>query len=140
MLQFLVPKARDPALPTIGLSFKNFNSMNSHLFKALLLGLITQAATYFQLQGQFIWKGFRDNPYAVALLGYPVSLLLIFYTKESALAFGGETWPGRIIGISIGVIVFAALSFLCLKENVTPKTLVCIALAITILGIQIFWK
>jgi hypothetical protein len=114
--------------------------MNSHLFKALLLCLIAQAATYFQLQGQFIWKGFRDNPYVVALLGYPVSLLFIFYTKESALAFGGETWPGRIIGISIGVIIFTALSFICLKENVTPKTLVCIALAITILGIQIFWK
>jgi hypothetical protein len=114
--------------------------MNPHLFKALLLSLIAQVVTYLQLQGQFIWKGFRDNPYVVALVGYPISLLLISFTKESALAFNGETWPGRIIGFAVGVIVFAFLSAVCLKETLTPKTLVCISLALLILCIQIFWK
>jgi multidrug transporter EmrE-like cation transporter len=49
-------------------------------------------------------------------------------------------WPGRLIGFGIGVIVFTIMSWLLFKEHPTPKTLVCLGLAFTIVILQIFWK
>jgi hypothetical protein len=114
--------------------------MNRDLLLSLVIVFFAQSFTYFQLQGQFIWKYFRENPYVIALAGYPISLLLIYFTRYSASAFGGETWPGRLIGFAVGATVFTVLSYLCLKEPMTTKTLVCLGLSIAILYIQIFWK
>ena len=106
-------------------------NLNSNLIISFVLIFIAQILAYFQLQGQFI---FMD------LLGLPISYIYIKFTKYCAAAFNGEVWPGRLIGFSIGAIVFALLSHFLIKEEFNLKTIVSLGLASMILLIQIFWK
>lgn len=102
--------------------------------------LVSQVVAFFQLQGQFIWSWVKDNPVIVSVLGIPISWMLITFTKYCAMAFGGQSWPGRLIGFAVGAVVFAILSNVVLKEPLTIKTIVCLFLALCILLIQILWK
>jgi multidrug transporter EmrE-like cation transporter len=106
---------------------------------ALFLGAIAQVISFIQLQGQVIWKFPRENPYVMMLLGLPISLLFIKSTKlmnEHFLA----SWPGRLIGFGVGVIIFTIMSWFLFKELPTAKTIICLGLAVAIIGVQIFWK
>jgi hypothetical protein len=106
---------------------------------SLLLGAIAQAISFIQLQGQSLWKFPKDNPYIMMLLGLPISLLYIHSTRlmnEHFLA----SWPGRLIGFGVGVVVFTIMSWFLFKEYPTPKTLTCLGLACLIVILQIFWK
>ena len=114
--------------------------MNSNLIIAFFLVLLAQVLAYFQLQGQFISPWIINNTALVSLLGFPISYLLIKFTKYSTLGFGGEVWPGRLIGFAVGAIVFAIFSHYFFKEQFTLKTIISLSLATTILFIQIFWK
>jgi hypothetical protein len=114
--------------------------MNANLIIAVSLLVVAQTLSYFQLQGQFIWEWVRKYPYSMTALGIPISILLINSTKHCALAFEGQTWPGRLIGFAVGAIIFAILSWVLLKEPMQTKTAVCLLLAVSILLIQIFWK
>lgn len=106
---------------------------------ALLLGAVAQAISFVQLQGQSLWKFPKENPLVMMLLGLPISLLYIHSTKlmnEHFLA----SWPGRLIGFGVGVIVFTIMSWFLFREHPTPKTLICLGLAFAIITVQIFWK
>lgn len=109
------------------------------LVYAFLLGAIAQVISFIQLQGQVIWKFPKDNPYVMMLLGLPISLIFIHSTRIMNEHFGAS-WPGRLIGFGIGVIIFTVMSWLLFREHPTPKTLVCLGLAFTIIGVQVFWK
>lgn len=106
---------------------------------ALTLSVIAQIISFIQLQGQMLWKFPKDNPYVMMLLGLPISLIFIKTTKIMNQHFDAN-WPGRLIGFGVGVIVFTIMSWLLFKESPTPKTLVCLGLAFTIVTLQIFWK
>jgi hypothetical protein len=114
--------------------------MNKNFFIALVLIIISQTLTFFQLQSQFLWAWSKNNPLLVAILGMPISLILIYFTKYCASAFNGEVWPGRLIGFAVGAIIFALMSHFFLKEPINTKTTVCLVLAASILTVQIFWK
>jgi multidrug transporter EmrE-like cation transporter len=43
--------------------------------------------------------------------------------------FGGELWPSRLMGFSIGAIVFSYMAHLWFQEPFTLKTLICLGLA-----------
>lgn len=106
---------------------------------ALLLSAIAQVISFIQLQSQVVWKFPKENPYTMMLLGLPISLLFIKATRlmnEHFLA----SWPGRLIGFGVGVVVFTVMSWLLFKELPTPKTLTCLGLASLIVVLQIFWK
>jgi type IV secretory pathway VirB3-like protein len=76
----------------------------------------------------------------MTLLGVPVGYMVILASREMVSLYNGETWPNRIIGFSIGVIVFSIMAWLILKEPMTTKTLICLSLSFVILLIQLFWK
>ena len=114
--------------------------MNRDLLIALILITLAQTTTYFQLQSQFIWDWAKNHPLVLSIIGFPISFSLFYFTQYCASAFGGATWPGRLIGFSVGAIIFALLSYLVMKEPMTIKTLTCLCLAASILCIQIFWK
>ncbi len=76
----------------------------------------------------------------MTLLGVPVGYMVILASREMVSLYNGETWPNRIIGFSIGVIVFSIMAWLILKEPMTTKTLICLCLSFVILLIQLFWK
>ena len=106
---------------------------------ALLLGALAQVISFIQLQSQVVWKFPRENPFIMMFLGLPISYILIRSTKIMNEHFNAS-WPGRLIGFGVGVIVFTVMSWLLFKEHPTPKTLICLALAFAIILVQIFWK
>ena len=114
--------------------------MNKNLILALVLIIISQSLAYFQLQSQFFSIWAKEHPILMAIFGFPISILLIYYTKYCALAFDGQTWPGRLMGFAIGAIVFALLSNLLVNEQFSAKTITCLFLSFLILVIQIMWK
>ena len=109
------------------------------LIYGMIIVVIAQIIAFFQLQGQSRWLWAKENAFILMFLGLPISFL---YIKSTGLIndYTGQTWPGRLIGQSIGVIIFALLSWLIFKEPLTLKTIVCLVLALGILVIQLFWK
>jgi hypothetical protein len=107
---------------------------------ALILIIIGQSLAYLQLQSQFFWTWAKNNVLIMSLMGFPISIILIYFTKYCALSFNGQVWPGRLIGFAVGAIVFALLSHFIVNEPFTPKTIVCLCLAVCILLIQVLWK
>ena len=55
-------------------------------------------------------------------------------------AFDGQMWPSRLIGFSIGAVVFSLLSWSVFNEPLTTKTIICLVLAVGILLVQLFVK
>jgi len=112
----------------------------SSIFFILVVYLFSQAFTFYQLQGHLWSEWIKKNPFLMALLGLPVGYLVILASREMVSLYNGETWPNRIIGFSIGVIVFSIMAWYILKEPMTTKTLICLCLSFVILLIQLFWK
>ena len=111
-----------------------------NLFYGILLGLIAQIITFFQLQGQMKIEWIKNNMWFSLLMGIPISYLFMMSVKNMVLAYNGQIWPSRLIGFGIGVVVFTAMSHLLFKEPLTPKTLICLGLGVLIILVQIFWK
>lgn len=107
------------------------------LVLGIVLGIFAQCLSFFQLQGstKFVWL--KDNYYLLILLGIPVSALFIFSVRNLIFAFGGQLWPSRLIGFSIGAFVFTILSWIIFGEPITTKTIICLILALLILVVQL---
>lgn len=103
-------------------------------------GVLAQILTFVQLQGQFRWEWFKQHPVIVSLMGIPISLLYIGSVKYMVAHFDGQLWPSRLMGFSIGAIVFSYMAHLWFQEPFTLKTGVCLFLAFCIMMIQLFWK
>ena len=101
---------------------------------------ISQIFTFYQLQGHLWSKWIKDNPLLMTIIGLPISYVVILASRQMVEMWGGQTWPNRIIGFCLGVIVFSLMSWFLLKEPVNLKTSVCLFLSFVILGIQLFWK
>jgi hypothetical protein len=110
------------------------------LILGMLFGFLAQVATFFQLQGSLRFDWFKNHYWVIVLMGIPISMMFMFSVKHMVTAFDGEIWPSRLIGFSIGAIVFTMLSWSVFGEILTLKTLACLALALGILLIQFFWK
>jgi hypothetical protein len=76
----------------------------------------------------------------MSLIGVPIGYLVILASRQMVSLYNGETWPNRIIGFSIGVIVFGFMAWSILKEPMTTKTIICLGLSFVILLLQLFWK
>lgn len=114
-------------------------NLNS-LLVGMLFGFLAQTLTFFQLQGPLKFEWFKNNYWITVLMGIPISMLFMYSVKNMVIAFQGQMWPSRLIGFSIGAIVFTVLSWLIFEEPLTTKTYVCLCLALGILLIQLFWK
>ena len=110
------------------------------LIIGIVFGVMGQVLTFFQLQGQLKYEWLKNHYYLILLLGIPISALFMYSVKNMVIAFDGQMWPSRLIGFSIGAVVFTWLSWLIFKEPLTLKTIVCLILALGILVIQLFWK
>ena len=105
-----------------------------------LFFLAAHVVTWFQLNGQFIWKYFKDNPLILSLVGIPMSYLFILGTKYTVWAFGDLLWPARFVGFGIGIIVYAIFVGMFFQEGITLKTFVSLLISISLIFIQVFWK
>ena len=110
------------------------------LIIGILFGFIAQVMTFFQLQGPIKYDWFKNHYWLTVLMGIPISMLFMYSVKNMIIAFDGQMWPSRLIGFSIGTIVFTCLSWSIFSEQITTKTLVCLLLSSAILVIQLVWK
>jgi len=110
------------------------------LLIGIVFGVLAQVLTFFQLQGQLKYEWFKNHYWLVVLMGIPVSMLFMFSVKNMVLAYGGEMWPSRLIGFSIGAIVFTYFSWSIFNEPLTLKTIICLMLSFSILSVQLFMK
>jgi hypothetical protein len=112
----------------------------SNLLIGIFFGFLAQIATFYQLQGPMKYEWFKNHYWLTVLMGIPISMLFMFSVKNMVLAFGGQMWPSRLIGFSIGAMVFTYMSWAIFNEPLTMKTFVCLVLAFGILMVQLFWK
>jgi multidrug transporter EmrE-like cation transporter len=105
-----------------------------------LYGIAASILTFIQLQGQFKWEWFKNNPMIVACMGIPISMLYLGSVKHLVAYFDGQLWPSRLLGFATGAIIFTIMSYTWFGEPLTGKTLTCLFLAFCIMMIQLFWK
>ena len=115
------------------------------LITGTLLFLLGQTLVWYQINGQFLSEWVKKNPLIMSMLGIPflgipISYTYIWATHHLVIAFDGELWPQRLIGFSMGMISFAFLTWFHLNQAITLKTATTLALAFTIVLIQVFWK
>lgn len=114
--------------------------MNKLLF-AFLLFFLGQSMIWFQTNGQFVWDWFKRNPFLVSIIfGSSISYILIYATRFVVEYYDGLLWPGRFIAFGSGIISFTFLTWYLLGEGITTKTIVSLFLAVSLIGIQLFWK
>jgi len=112
----------------------------NRLLLGFLYGLLAQILTFLQLQGNIKWNWYERYPVILLSVSIPIAWLYIKSVEYFVESFNGEIWPSRLIGFSIGVVVFDLMSFFLFNESISTKTFLCLVLACGILGIQIFWK
>jgi hypothetical protein len=110
------------------------------LLVGMFFGFLAQVATFFQLQGPMKYEWFKNHYWLTVLMGIPISMLFMYSVKNMVTAFDGQMWPSRLIGFSIGAIVFSWLSWSVFSEPLTMKTFICLILAVCILLVQLFVK
>lgn len=110
------------------------------LLLGILYGILAQILVFFQIQGSLKYQSLQDYKWIVLLSGIPITWLFIESVKYIYDWSGGQLWPGRLIGFSIGIVVFTAMSILLFGEGINLKTGICLLLSVVILAIQIFWK
>ena len=112
--------------------------------KELLVGvgmfLVAHIMTFYQLNGQFIWKWFQKNEWLVAASGIILSFFYIWGTKYTVQGMGGLLWPSRFIGFGVGMTVYAIAVSYHLDEGINSKTWVSLGLALILICVQVLWK
>tara|TARA_B110000858_G_scaffold124917_1_gene142366 strand:- start:241 stop:585 length:345 start_codon:yes stop_codon:yes gene_type:complete len=112
-----------------------------NLIYGILLFTLAQAIIWIQTNGQFVWPWFKKNPMLVSLMGGTfISYIFIKGTWLVAEHFNGELWPGRFLGQASGILIFSLMTWYFLNEGINTKTMISLALATMLFGIQIFWK
>jgi len=110
----------------------------------LLLGclwfLFAHILTFYQLNGQFIWKSFQKYEWAVAVFGVIISFCYIWGTKHTVSGFGDLLWPARFVGFGVGMIIYAIGVGYYFNEGISMKTMVSLGLALALICIQVLWK
>jgi hypothetical protein len=118
----------------------NTTSMSS-TYIAVLSIILANILVWFQLNGQFKWDWFKNNELLIAtIFSLPISWLYIQYQKNAFIVFKESLWSIRLVGFSIGLVVFSIMTWAFSKEVLAMKHLICIGLAFLIIGIQTFVK
>ena len=114
--------------------------MNKDIIFALLIFIIAQMMVWLQLNGQFVWPVFKKYESLLILTGIPITWLFLEATRCGVSGFDGLLWPQRFLAFACGIIIFSLFTWLFKGEGFTMKTILCLLLSGTILGVQIFWK
>jgi len=112
-----------------------------NLFLGIILYILAQILTWFQMNSQFIFPWFKRNPLIVSIVGGTlISYIFIIATRIVAEQYEGLLYPGRFIGFSVGIVVFGILTYFLMGEGINLKTLISLTLAFGIILIQIYIK
>lgn len=106
----------------------------------IIFGLMGQVGTFMQLQGSFKYGWYEKYKWVVILASVPLGWLYIKSVNYFIEGFEGQIWPSRLLGFSVGIIVFTLMSHYLFKEPLNLKNGICLLLGFTILMIQLFVK
>lgn len=112
----------------------------SSIFLGIVFGLMGQIGTFMQLQGSYKYGWYQKYQWIVILASVPLGWLYIKSVNYFIEGFGGQIWPSRLLGFSVGIIVFTLMSHYIFKEPLDFKNAICLFLGFTILMIQLFVK
>ena len=92
------------------------------------------------MNAQFLSDWWKDKPLISAfVLGVPTSILF-WHAWRMVASTTDSVWAARFVGSSTGLILFPILTWSLLGESMfTAKTMICFALAVLIILIQIFY-
>jgi hypothetical protein len=102
--------------------------------------ILSQVFVFYQLQGHSWNKWIKDNPFWMSVLGLPFTYYTIKAARVMIELYDGQSWPNRLIGFGLGVVIFSIMSWFLLKEPMNLKTIICLFLSFCILLIQLFMK
>ena len=115
--------------------------MDKKIIIAIILFIIANILTWFQVNSQFLWSWWRDRPlFTVIIYAIPTSLSFFYAWKLGVEYSNGQLWPVRMIGFGISTIMFSILTYALMKEGLDAKTIVCVILSVVIIAIQMLWK
>jgi len=110
--------------------------INRDMFIAITISFVTQIIIWFQLNGQLVWKPFKDHPFLLSLVGVPISYAWILCTEYGYRGFGA-LWPIRLLGFATGIISFVFITWFILGEGINFKTALSLILAAIIMLLQL---
>ena len=110
------------------------------LLLGFVYGLIAQILTFLQLQGGIKYNWYPKYLWVSMLAAVPLSWFYLLSVQHFVKAFDGDIWPSRLLGFSIGIIMFTLLSAIMFREPFTLKTIVCLLLGFSIVAIQVLWR
>jgi len=110
------------------------------LLVGVFLFTIAHILTFYQLNGQFIWKWFQKNEWVIIVSGVILSVFYIWGTKYTVQGLDGLFWPTRFIGFGIGMIIYALGVSYFFNEGMNAKTFISLGLAVLLVCIQVLWK
>ena len=114
------------------------------IYNDLLVGVflftIAHILTFYQLNGQFIWKWFQKNEWVIIVSGVILSVFYIWGTKYTVSGTGNLLWPARFIGFGVGMVIYSILVNHHFNEGINSKTIISLILCVILICIQIFWK
>jgi hypothetical protein len=110
------------------------------IFLGILFFVIANIIIWLQVNSQFIWDWWRDKPLTATLI-YSIPFGLVFwYAVKYTVEATGELWSARLIGFGASYLVFPLMTFYIANESMfTTKTMICVALSLLIMAIQLFW-
>ena len=111
-----------------------------NFFFGIILMIIGQFLAFVQMQGHYKFPWLKNNLWFGVLLGIPISAIFMYGIHLLIKQYDGALWPSRIIGFSIGTMVYAVMAYTWFNEQITTKTGVCLFLSILIILVQVFWK
>ena len=111
-----------------------------NLVFGILYGIIGQVGSFLQLQGGIRYNWYPKYLWVSMLAAVPLSWFYLKSVEYFIKAFDGQVYPSRLLGFSIGIIVFTLFSVFLFKEPLTLKTIISILLGFTIVAIQVLWK
>jgi multidrug transporter EmrE-like cation transporter len=111
-----------------------------NLIWGIVYGLLGQILSFMQLQASIKYGWNEKYLWLIMLFGVPSVWIYMQSVNNLINAFNGSIWESRILGFSIGVIVFAIMGWMLFGETISIKTGISLLLALGIVLIQIFWK
>ena len=111
--------------------------MNWNAVIAVLLFILTDIVVWFQINAQFLNGWWKEHSLLLCgVVALPIAFGYYFAWSYAVTAFG-SWWGVRFIAFALSFLVFPIMTQYFLGESMfTTKTLICVMLAICILGVQ----
>lgn len=97
---------------------------------------------WFAGNSQLVWEFWKDKPLLSNIIfGIPAGMLFWYGTKLCFEASGGNLWTVRFVAAVFSYAVFPFMTWYYLQESMfNTKTMICVALAVSILLVQIYFE